>query len=128
MPEPVGERMARRAAAAAAARPAFLAWVIARFKEVERLDEVGVARWLGTDSDQLSWLRLCRRPRPESFAADVDVIVERVGADRLRLAAMIRQVDSLSALTNVPTQESGVLTAARDREDDRRAGLDEDVP
>ena len=118
MPESVSPKVLRRAAATAAVRPAFLGWALARFRQAEGLDDAGLTRWLGTDLGSLEWLGLCRRPRPDRFAADIAALSTRYGVDPSRLAAVIRQVDALSALAHAPAHEDGVLAAARDREDD----------
>ena len=109
-------RAVRRAAGAAAERPAFLAWTLARFQASEPLDDAGLARWLGTEPERLPWLALCRRPRPTAFGADVRAIAERCGVAPSRLAALIRQVDALTALDAV-AQDAGVLAAAREQEE-----------
>ncbi len=127
MSDPVAHRLARHAAMAAAARPAFLGWTLARFRQAEGLDDAGLAGWLGTDPSRLQWLGLCRRPRPDRFAADIAALSARFGVDPSRLAAATRQVDALSALAHAPDQDIGVLAAARDREDDG-ADPDEDAP
>ena len=126
MPEPPEERLLLRAGAAAAARPAFLAWTLARFRSAERLDDDGLARWLGIDPGQVRWLGLCRRPRPERFAADTRAIAERFGVEPSRLAALIRQVEALDALGGAVDQDAGVLAAARDREDGAEAPPEDD--
>ncbi len=118
MPDSVGPRVLRRAAVTAAARPAFLGWTFARFRQAEGLDDAGLARRLGTDSSRVEWLGLCQRPRPDRFAADIEVLAARFGVDPSRLAAAIRQVDALSALADASDQNIGVLAAARDQEDE----------
>jgi hypothetical protein len=91
-----------------------MAWVLARYRELERLDDDRLAAFLGIDRPALDRLALCGRPRPELFAADVQDIAAHVGADPLRLANLIRQVEALQALARAPaTGDLGVFAAAR---------------
>lgn len=111
------EFLVRRAAAAAATRPVFLAWALARYREAEGLDDAGLAVLLRIEPGQLGLLGLCRRPHPERFGDDLLAIANRFGVVPDRLALVIRQVEALAALAETPTPELGVLAAARDRED-----------
>src|SRR5688500_16786029 len=106
-------RLARRAAARAAERDGFMAWVLARYRETERLDDDGLAAFLGIDRAALDRLALCGRPRPELFGADVAAIAEHAGASEYRLANLIRQVEALQALARAPAEGVGLLAAAR---------------
>jgi hypothetical protein len=92
--------------------------VLARYRAQERLDDEGLSRHLGLSFDQLPWLALCRLPRPEWFSGDVIDIAERFAIDPALLASVIRQVDALSALKEAPDVDSGLLAAARDRDDE----------
>jgi hypothetical protein len=115
MTRSTAERFVRRAAAAAAARPTFLAWVLARFQESEHLDDAALAQRLGLEPSRLAWLGLCRRPRPTHFSADVAMIAERFGIEPGQLASLFRRVDALAAFAQVVVgQDAGVLAAARD--------------
>lgn len=126
MSESLIPRVVRSAAVAAADRPAFLGWVLSRYGQAERLDDAGLAHWLGIDPSRLAWLGLCRRPRTDSFVTDVATVSARFGVDPSRLATAIRQVDALAALATAPAEERGVLAAARDRE--AATDLDRDAP
>lgn len=117
MSDVTSEQLACRAAAAAAMRPAFLANVLARFRTLEGLDDDGLARFLGLSRLQLCWLGLCRRPRPDQFAADIGAIASRFAIEPARLASLIRQVDALAALAEANRQPSGLLAAARDHDE-----------
>lgn len=55
---------------------------------------------------------LCRRPRAESFRADVAAIAASTGIDEHRLAALIRESASLAAFRRGGGQQ--LLAAARD--------------
>lgn len=109
-------RLTQRAAERAAARPAFMAWILARFREGEGFDEERLAAFLGIERATLDRLALCGRPRPDLFREDVEDIAERYAIDPMRLANMIRQVESLIAFRQSPaTAAQGVFAAARSR-------------
>lgn len=127
MRDTTSDQLACRAAAAAAARPAFLANVLARFRMLEALDDDGLAHWLGLSPVQLCWLGLCRRPRVDQFAADVGAIADRFAIEPARLASLIRQVDALAALAEASDQPRGLLAAARDR-DEADSGPEDRAP
>lgn len=105
------EIMARRVAE----DPSYLAHVLARYADDAALSEEGLRAELLCSPDDFTRLRLCRRPRPEQFAADVDLIAERCHADADVLLLIIRHVDSLEAIGG---SGRGTLLAARDREED----------
>ena len=101
--------------------PAFLAAALADYACSERLDEHGLAAALGCPPEQLSPLRLCRRPRAEpagQLRRDVEQIAARFGVRADVLAEAVRRSDVLAALRREATGERGTLMAARDREDD----------
>lgn len=50
---------------------------------------------LGCSADSLAWMSLCRRPSPERFADDVSKIAERFQVDALKLARIIKRVESV---------------------------------
>lgn len=99
--------------------PAFLAAALADYARSERLDERGLAAALGCPPEQLSALRLCRRPRAEpagQFRRDVEQIGARFGVRADVLAEAVRRADALAALRQAAAAERGTLMAARDRE------------
>ena len=49
-----------------------------------------LAAHLGGDEDQLARLRLCRPPRTDRWAADVELIATLRGVDAGRLAGLLR--------------------------------------
>lgn len=94
----------------------FLASALADYARTEHLDEQGLAGALDCSEEDLVSLRLCRRPQPQSFRADVDRIASRFGARTDVLAEAIRRSDALRTMRARSTEEtSGTLMAARDR-------------
>jgi len=108
-----------RAAHRASLRPDFLGWVFSRFEETERQSEQKLAESLGVSARDFQSLRLCLRPRSESFALDVEQIARKWGIEAGRLAGMIRHVESLQGMADDraadAVSDSGLLMAARAR-------------
>ncbi len=132
------------------ANQAYMAWSLGEYGREEHLGEDEVALVLGLDTAMFTRLALCRRPdsaRPD-FAEQVKQIAEYTGIDAAVLAALLRQVESVSVLTTLPSPElgarpvssplalrPGLLSAARDRASDSEpseeadeAGSDEEEP
>lgn len=107
--------------------PHFLASALAAYARSERLDERGLAAALGCAAETLAPLRLCRRPRPEppAFRDDVARIAARFGVDPAALAQVVRRADALDALRR-GVADTGLLAAARDRDDDPPEGEEGD--
>ena len=105
-----------RAAGRARTRTAFLGWVLARYGDLESLEEDRLREQLGVSAEDWPRLQLCLRPRAEAFLQDVTQIASAFDIDRGTLAALIRRVDAVEA---VQTQEQpgrpGSLLAARTR-------------
>ena len=118
--------LAKLASESAAMRPTFLGFVLGSFQAREGFDDTRLSRWLGIDEDQLYWLRLCRRPRIDNFAPDVNLIANRFRINPSRLAALIREVDAVDALRITPGQTDGVMAAARDHETSDETAIKED--
>ncbi len=111
------------------ANPAYLASALAAFQAQERLSDEDLARRLVIDVGRLPCLALCKRPSPQrpDFAQQVEQIAAYSGADQFALAKMIRQIDAIAQLTNLPAtgetktldkpipSQSGLVAAARDR-------------
>jgi hypothetical protein len=111
---------------------AFMAHVLARYRQFEGLDQTTLAEELGIPLFLLARLALCRRPDADSpnFIDEVNEIADFVLADEMKLIRIIREVDSLTALdnraNNLETEEAvlenrfaaGILAAARDRSED----------
>lgn len=103
-------------------QPFFLASVLAAYRTAHQFDDARLADMLGCTPDDLIRLALCRRPAPESarFSAEIDHLARRFGLRGDRLAAMIRQVDALTALAQhlqTAAPATALLRAARDRTD-----------
>ena len=110
--------------------PFFLAFSLASYARSERLSDAALAVRLGCDRDQLSRIRLCRRPRPEPalFQEDIARVAAAFNISGDVLAQAVRRADALSALRPAPSHNAGLLMAARDREDDGASVDDETSP
>jgi hypothetical protein len=109
----------------------YMASILAVYQEQEKLDEIELSNRLSVDVAQMPRLALCKRPLPEGkeFTTQVKQLAAYVGANEIALAQMIRQVITLeqfNALPDIdaghhekqtPAFSSGLLAAARDRED-----------
>lgn len=110
------ERLFRLAGDRAATRLRFLSWVLARYEEIESLGPGGLRERLGASEEAWTRLRLCLRPRPEAFLADVTRIASAFGIDRAALAAVVRRVDAVEAVrAREQPGQAGSLLAARTR-------------
>jgi hypothetical protein len=78
----------------------------------DRLDLDAVAVTLACPRSAVVQAALCRRPRPETFRADVEAIAASAGVDEVRLAALLRESASLAAFRRGVGQQ--LLAAARD--------------
>jgi hypothetical protein len=101
----------------AQARQGFIAWDLARYESLMVLDDENLAASLGLKPDDLVRLGLCGTPRRDThFAHDLLTIGARVGVPAIPLANMLRTVDGILALEQLPSSsEQSVLLAARDR-------------
>lgn len=109
-------RLARRLAARLEGDPDTLAWVFARYRDAEGIDEAGLAAYFGLDPDVVAHLSLCGRPREGLFLEDVTAAAERYGFDPDRLAVLLRHVDALHEFRREGAQgRARFLAAARDR-------------
>lgn len=108
-------RLMRRAAERAVDRPEFMAWVLARYRAAERIDEDRLAVFLGISREVLDRVAVCGRPRPELFKEDVEAIAERFGVTVVRLVNLIREVEVLEAFAPMREGSGAALAAARDR-------------
>jgi hypothetical protein len=91
--------------------PAFLAGWLDGTPAADQL----LAR-LGLDQAGRDRLLVCRTPRPDHFAADVEAIAGYLGVDALALAMVLREAATLAALAGRGPGEQavGLLAAARD--------------
>src|SRR5262245_1021887 len=70
--------------------PKSMAWVLARYRDAEGVDDAAIARQLGVDEHRLHHLALCGRPREYLFAEDIESIAEHIGIEQLPLASLVR--------------------------------------
>ena len=112
------------AAARASDDPAFLAYDMREYSKMNGLDEIGLARFLECSHDSLVKLALCLHPNPhlDSFRDNVERIAIHCAANSMKLAQLVREVDSVQTMRSAPSlpmsQMHGhttVLLAARDR-------------
>jgi hypothetical protein len=120
MSMPSDAELDRKIAAKLVARladvPDTMAWVIARYKEIEQVEDAFVARQLSIDVHQLHHLALCGRPRSMIFDLDIETIANHIGVDQQQLASIVRHVEALETFrTYQGLGASGLLAAARDR-------------
>jgi len=109
-------RLLPRAAARARTRPEFLGWVLARYEELESLQEDRLRKQLGVSAEDWPRLQLCLRPRADRFLQDVTQIASAFGIDRAALAALVRRVEAVQAMqTQEQPGSAGSLLAARTR-------------
>ena len=113
----------RWAAKRAAEQPQLLGYELREYRVLNNASEDKLATVLGCSRDALVCLALCRRPDPSasSFRDDVEQIAMHCGANAQKLAALLREVDSLRTIRQVPAPHHlaavrpGLLAAARDR-------------
>lgn len=118
--------------------PKFMANILHKYQGQEKLSRDEVIRKFDISQGQFAQLALCKRPdaEAEDFAAQVRNIASVVGVNASIIVEIIRQVDSLEALSHQPTSQEttvsdrqvisyqGALAAARDR--DTNGETDED--
>jgi hypothetical protein len=113
------ERLLAYTAQRAKARPEYLAWVLARYVELEHISEGELAQRLGIAAHDSPHLALCLRPRTEHFADDVRQISAKFNMNPTLLATVVRLVESVEALATGDAREksadAGLLMAARAR-------------
>jgi hypothetical protein len=109
------KRLARRVEA----DPHFLASLLAEYARAEGLDDIGLARELNCRAEDLTGVRLCRAPRPDTAGCREDVrrVADRFGLAADRLLEIVRQVEALRRLRDGGAAAPEFLMAARDRPD-----------
>jgi hypothetical protein len=114
-----------RAAQRAVSNPFFLASTLKEYQRAHHLDNEALATLLECHVDDLPRLALCRRPveAQQTFVHDIDHLAQRFHLQADQLAAIIRQVDTLTLWQQqMPFHQQatspGMLTAARDREEE----------
>lgn len=115
--------------------PRYLAYVLDAYRRQESLSDEELAETLGTLPELVVRLETCLRPDADSprFAEQVSELADFSLTDEAQLAGILRQVDSLEKLAELPyaaaevegradapsgLKLSGLLAAARDREDE----------
>ncbi len=113
-----------RAALRAIENDFFLAGILHDYQQANHLDDEALALFLECDSNDLPRLALCRRPAAQqnAFLSDLEHLAQRFRLHADRLAAIIRQVDTLRMLqqrqrSSYNENAQGLLQAARDRDD-----------
>ena len=111
------DRLLVAAAARAEDNPFFVAFALAAYRRLMRLDDTALAVHLGCTAPALSRLALCRRPEGNSpmFRDDLARIAEHAGCDPAKLAQVLRAAE---AAERMRAASPGALLAARDRRDD----------
>lgn len=124
-------RIARRLAARLEDDPSTLAWVFARYRTFEGVDEAGLAAYFAVNPDTVPHIALCGRPREGLFPEDIAAVAERFGIDPRLLAELVRHVDALQEFRRVGAEgQARFLAAARDRaaEDTTSYDVADDAP
>jgi hypothetical protein len=123
--------------------PRYMAYALAAYRRQEGLSEGELAGALGTTPELLVRLALCLRPDADSplFAEQLGELADFTLTVEAQLAHILRQVDSLEALASLPAAApeaggrreapaasslTGLLAAARDREEEAEESADED--
>ncbi len=113
-----------RAAQRAIKNDFFLAGILHEHQQANHLNDEELACFLECDRNDLPRLALCRRPdaQQEAFLSDIEHLARRFHLHADRLAAVIRQVDTLRMLQRRQRSSSheaaqDLLQAARDRDD-----------
>jgi len=118
------------AAKRAADEPFLLGYDLREYREIHETSDRDLASLLDCSTEALVCLSLCRRPNPtaQSFRVEVEQIALHCGVNAQKLAALLREVDSLRTIQQMPLPhpvafaQSGVLAAARDRKKATRKG------
>jgi hypothetical protein len=121
-----------RAAQRAVSSPFFLARILKEYQQAHHLDNEALAMFLGCHVDDLPRLALCRRPAQEqqAFVHDIDHLAQRFHLHADQLAAIVRQVDTLTIWQqqmpfHQQTTSPGMLSAARDRDEESSKTMEE---
>jgi len=98
--------------------PMWIGYWMKHFVESEGMAWPDLAQELGTSSDNVVLLCLCRTPRSDHFQEDLRVVCERTGAKEDVLARVIRQEQAIVHWRGkTPSASTGWLLAASDREE-----------
>ncbi|MDC0713604.1 hypothetical protein POL68_34380 [Stigmatella sp. ncwal1] len=97
-----------------------LGHTLARYQEMEERSTEALAAELDCTPETLQWLSLCRNPSEDRFAEHLFEISKRFAVDSQKLAAVIRRVEVMKALSEGSQDAdqpdgNAMLLAARDR-------------
>jgi hypothetical protein len=98
--------------------PAFLASAFHDYAESEGMEATALAVFLGIAPQRLGPLGLCRRPRSDRFAEDIERIAQSFELNADVLAAIVRRSDVLQRMRHAHPRQAGGYAAARDREEE----------
>jgi hypothetical protein len=110
----------RWAAKRSVEHPELLGSHLDQYKKLHSMDNGELASYLECASDALIKVSLCRRPIGSNFRADVELIAAHCEVNPLRLAQLVREVESIWAMREFRSSSirvddsSGMLAAARD--------------
>jgi hypothetical protein len=106
-----------RAARRARVRPQFMAWIFARYEDLEGYDASDLRKTLRVSTADWPKLALCLRPRHDNFAADIRAIASRFRCDASVLANVVRLSEAGNVMQRGEAEGNrpGLLIAARKR-------------
>jgi hypothetical protein len=96
----------------------FMAHALYLRAEEQKLDEAGLANALGCTVEQLTRLKLCRRPRSDepNFRVRVQNLADHFQLPPLVLLEVIRQAEGRASIASAGETTTAMLLAARDGE------------
>lgn len=102
-------------------RKFFLSSTFSIFQSAHGINDEELSQILGCSIDDLNRLALCRKPNSEilSFKEEVEQISNSFSVDKVRLAQIIKEVDSIILFREIDhsnLDNKGFLIAARENE------------
>ena len=109
-----------RAAHRARSRPEFVAWIFARYEELQLCGASDISKELRVSVSDLQRLALCLRPRRDNFATDIEGLSTRFACDASVLANIVRLAEAGSVMRRDEhsVTDQGLMIAARKRTTD----------
>jgi hypothetical protein len=106
-----------RAARRARARSDFMAWIFARYEDLQGYDASELRKTLRVSATNWPRLALCFRPRHDNFAADIRAIASKFRCDASVLANVVRlsEAGEVMRRSEAEANDPGLLIAARKR-------------
>jgi hypothetical protein len=94
-----------------------MAWIFARYEELEDYDAPYLRQTLRVSAADWPKLALCLRPREDNFAGDIRAIASRFRCDASVLANVVRLSEAGDVMRRGETEANhpGLLIAARKR-------------